>query len=84
MGAKDRGDVANLRTAHGLRVVVECKDAARVELGPWYGEAVTEMGNDDAQVAVIAHKRRGRGDGLDQWVTCSLRDLIALITGERP
>jgi hypothetical protein len=82
-GQNDRGDIGGLRSAHGLRVVVECKDAARVDLAGWYREAVTEMGNDDAQVAVVAHKRRGVGQGMDQWVTMTVRDLTALITGER-
>jgi hypothetical protein len=83
-GAKDRGDIAGLRSAHGLRVVVECKDTSRTELGSWYREAETEMGNDGAEVAVVAHKRRGVGAGLDQWVTLTVRDLVALISGERP
>lgn len=82
-GARDRGDVSGLRSAHGLRVVVECKDVAKIALGTWYGEADVERGNDSADVALIAHKRRGKGDPLDQWVTCTVRDLIALLGGVR-
>jgi hypothetical protein len=37
------------------------------------------MGNDDARVALVAHKRHGHGDPLDQWVTATLRDIIALV-----
>lgn len=83
-GAKDRGDIGGVRTGHGHRVVIECKDARPIALGGWYGEAEIERGNDDALVALVAHKRHGMGDPLDQWITCTVRDLIALLTGTRP
>lgn len=82
-GSKDRGDISGLRHM-GNRVVVECKNEARVNLAGWAAEAETERGNDDATAGLIAHKRHGNGDPLDQWVTCTVRDLIALLTGERP
>lgn len=82
-GNKDRGDIAGLRHMGG-RVVIECKDTARVELGVWVNEAEVERGNDDAIAGLVAHKRRGHGDPLDQYVTCTIRDLVALLTGERP
>lgn len=68
----------------GGRVVVECKDTARPALGPWLREAETERGNDDARVGIVVHKRTGHGAAGDQFVTLSLRDFVALITGERP
>ncbi len=82
-GAKDRGDIAGLRHMGG-RVVVECKDTARLELGAWTREAEVERGNDDALVGLVVHKRRGVADPGEQYVTCTLRDLVALLTGERP
>lgn len=82
-GSKDRGDIAGLRHM-GQRVVIECKDTAKLSLGTWVNEAEVERGNDDATVGLVAHKRRGHGDPLDQYVTCTMRDLIALLTGERP
>ena len=82
-GAKDKGDIAGLRV-HGQRVVVECKDTARINLGGWAKEAEEERVNDSALAAIIAHKRHGKGQPEDQWVTLTLRDLVALITGERP
>jgi hypothetical protein len=82
-GAKDRGDIGGLRHM-GQRVVIECKDTARLELGVWTRETDTERGNDDALVGLTVHKRRGSADPLDQYVTTTLRDLIALLTGERP
>lgn len=82
-GGKDKGDIAGLR-AHGARVVIECKDTSRIALGVWTAEAETERVNDDALIGLVAHKRRGKGDPLDQYVTCTVRDLVALLTGRRP
>lgn len=82
-GAKDRGDIGGLRF-RGARVVVECKDVARLDLPGWLREAETERGNDDALVGLVVHKRRGTANPLDQYVTCTIRDLVALLTGERP
>ena len=82
-GNKDRGDIAGLRHA-GHRIVLECKDVARLNLAGWVDEAEVERGNDDALAGLVVHKRRGHGDPLDQYVTTTLRDLIALTTGTRP
>lgn len=82
-GNKDRGDIGGWRHA-GHRLVIECKDVARLDLSGWVDEAEVERGNDDALAGFVIHKRRGHGDPLDQYVTTTLRDLIALTTGERP
>lgn len=82
-GNKDRGDIGGWRYA-GHRLVIECKDVARLDLSGWVDEAEVERGNDDALAGFVVHKRRGHGDPLDQYVTCTLRDLIALTTQERP
>lgn len=55
-----------------------------MNLGGWIQEAEIERGNDDADVALVVHKRRGVGDPGDQYVTLTLRDLVTLLTGERP
>lgn len=81
-GAKDRGDIAGIRHMGG-RVVIECKDTARTALGTWANEAEIERGNDDALAGLIAHKRHGRGRAEDQWITCTVGDLVALLTGNR-
>lgn len=84
-GAKDRGDVSGLRAPHGGRLVVECKDyGGRLLPGPWLAEAEVERGNDDALAALVVAKRRGTTDPADQFVLMSLRDLVALLTAERP
>ena len=80
-GAKDKGDIGGLRHM-GQRVVIECKNTSRINLGTWMTEAHTAMGNDDAGVALVFHKRHGKGQPGDQWVTTTVDDLIALITGE--
>lgn len=81
-GASDRGDVSGLRHM-GQRVVIECKNEATVKLAGWAAEAEAERGNDDAVAALIAHKRHGKGQAGDQWITLTLRDLVSLLTGER-
>lgn len=82
-GAKDRGDIAGVRTPLGERVVVECKDVARMDLSGWVNEADTERGNDDAAVGVVVHKRRGYGPAAmgGTYVTMTLDDLTALLVG---
>lgn len=87
-GAKDRGDIAGVRTFLGGRVVIECKNTTKALLGPWLRETDLERGNDDAVAGVVVHKRIGvsdRGEDIaSQAVTMTLRDLAALLTGTRP
>jgi hypothetical protein len=82
-GAKDRGDIAGVRTALGERVVIECKDVARMDLSGWVNEADIERGNDDAAVSMVAHKRRGYGPAQmgGTYVTMTLDDVAALLAG---
>lgn len=82
-GSKDKGDIGGVRHM-GRRVVIECKDVTRTNLAGWVNEAEVERGNDDALAGLVMHKRRGAGDPLDQYVTCTVRDIVALLTGERP
>lgn len=82
-GSRDKGDIGGVRV-HGQRVVIECKDVSVLSLGTWVGEAEAERVNDEALAGIVAHKRRGKGDPLDQYVTMTLRDLVALLTGDRP
>ena len=83
-GSKDRGDIAGLRH-HGQRLVIEVKDyGGRLTVGPWVEEAHTEAGNDGALCGVVVAKRRGTTDPGSQYVLCTVNDLIALLTGQRP
>jgi len=83
-GSKDRGDISGLRHMGG-RIVLELKDyGGRYLLGPWLREAEIERANDDALAGAVVIKRRGVSDPGDQVVAMTVRDLVALITGERP
>jgi hypothetical protein len=81
-GAKDRGDIAGVRIMGG-RLVIECKNTAKISLGTWAAEAEIERGNDDALAGVIVHKRHGKANPADQWVTMTLADFTAILTGDR-
>jgi hypothetical protein len=82
-GAKDRGDIGGLRIHGGQRLVIEVKNCARTDLPGWTAQAHTEAGNDDALVGLVIHKRHGVADAGRQWVSMTLDDLLALMTGER-
>ena len=82
-GANDRGDIGGLRHL-SQRVVIECKDVAKMQLGPWLNEAEIERGNDDAIAGIVFHKRHGVADPGAQIVSMTARDFVALMTGWRP
>ena len=82
-GAKDRGDIHGLYI-RGLRTVAECKNTKASQLGTHWAEVEVERGNDDADVGLLIHKRHGKGQALDQWVTLTLRELLTIVMGVRP
>ena len=82
LSGRDRGDISGFRHM-GARLVVECKNVSRLSLATWITEAEVERGNDDATAALVIHKRHGRGDAADQYVTLTLGDLVALLNGNR-
>lgn len=77
-GRFDKGDIGAVRLGDH-RIVVECKNHARMELGQWLKEAVVEAENDRALLGVVVHKRRGYGQPGDQYATVRLADLVALL-----
>ena len=81
-GSKDHGDIAGLRHM-GEPVAVEVKNTARINLGAWATEAEIARGNSDSVAGIIVHKRHGKGQPADQWVTMTLGDLVALLVGSR-
>ena len=81
-GAKDRGDVSGLIHMGG-RIVVECKNTTRTNLAGWATEAEVERGNDDAVAGIVVHKRHGKGQPGEQWVTMTLADFASILTGSR-
>lgn len=84
-GAKDRGDIGGVRAPGGGRLVLECKDyGGRLQAGPWLGEAEVERGNDGALAGLVVAKRRGVADPGSQFVLMTVRDLVAILSGNRP
>lgn len=85
-GVKDTGDLTNMETpGGGSPIVVECKNVAKTNLGGWANEAEVERQNHrDAIAGIVIHKRKGKGQALDQWVTMTVRDFIAILTDVRP
>lgn len=73
-GAKDRGDIAGIPGT-----VIEVKNCARQELGAWIAEAELERDNDRASLGVVWHKRRGKGNPADWFVTMSGAQFTALL-----
>ena len=81
-GSADKGDIGGVRHL-GARVVVECKNTSRLEVGPWLSEAEVERVNDAATVGLVVAKRHGKGAPADQLVLMTLGDLVALLNGNR-
>lgn len=79
-GTKDKGDIAGVRSPFG-RVVLELKNHNRQELAVWVDEAETERGNADALVGAVVHKRRGKGQPGNQYVTLTVDGLVKLLGG---
>lgn len=81
-GAKDKGDIANVRTGDH-KVVIECKDVARMDLPKWAREARVEAENAGALVGIVVHKRHGVAKPDQQWATMTLGDLARLLKGHQ-
>lgn len=80
-GVNDLGDIGGIRTIRGADVVVECKNHRKVNLSGWLAEAENERGNADASAGVVVHKRVGKGQGADQYVTMTLETFAWLLKG---
>ena len=83
-GSNDRGDISGLYI-RGMRTVAECKCCKRMELSAWLKELETEIANDDAEIGVLIHKRKGFGKKKfgENYVTMTLETLAAIIVGGR-
>lgn len=73
-GTQDRGDIAGIPA-----VVIEAKNCARQELAAWVGEAELERDNDRASLGVVWHKRRGKSDPGEWFVTMSGQQFATLL-----
>ena len=83
-GTNDRGDVSGVYI-RGKRTVIECKNCQRMELAKWLDEAEEERANDDAEFAIVVHKRRGCGEKSfgGNYATMNLETLAAIMAGGR-
>jgi hypothetical protein len=83
-GSKDKGDIANVFTSQGGRVVIECKDrGGQFFAAEWVGEAEVERENDGALAGVVVAKRKGITDPMQQYVVMTVSELVALLRGDR-
>lgn len=80
-GAKDLGDIANVRDSHNNRIAVEVKNVTKQNLPQWIKEAKIEAENDGALCGVVVSKRHGNGNVGEQWVHLTVDDLILLLKG---
>lgn len=83
-GARDCGDLANVRTQGGRRITVEAKDyGGRFLVSEWLAEVEAERVNDHAVAGLVVAKRRGVSDPGAQVVFMTVRDLAAILTEVR-
>jgi hypothetical protein len=73
-GVKDRGDVTGVPG-----VVIEAKNAARVELGNWMAELHAEVINDRAELGAVWIKRRLKASPGDAYVVLTGDHFVDLL-----
>ena len=73
-GNSDRGDIAGV-----IGTVIEVKNCARMELAAWVDEANLEAANDGTPTGVVWHKRRGKGDPGDWFVSMDGATFVFLL-----
>lgn len=73
-GKADVGDVGGIPG-----VVLELKNCQRMQLGEWMNEALAEAARAKAGIYAVVHKRRGRGNAAEQYVTMPLHVFAELI-----
>jgi hypothetical protein len=82
-GAKDCGDIANVRIGEH-KLVIECKDrGGQFFAAEWVGEAEAERFNDKALAGIVIAKRKGTTDPMEQYVVMTVSELVALLRGDR-
>lgn len=56
---------------------VEAKNHARPDLAGWWAQAVEQAGED--YLPVVIHKRHGRADAQEQWVTMDVATFTRIL-----
>lgn len=78
-GAKDKGDVSNVRIGDGMKVVVEAKSVVKLNFSGWLKEAEVERANDEAWIGIVIAKRKGYGKPEDQYAVMTQADLLRIL-----
>lgn len=78
-GTKDVGDIrVRIPASGGFNI--EAKNCQTMTLGSWVDESRVEAKNA-GRPCVVVHKRRGKGQGGDQFVSMRLGDFLAWFVG---
>lgn len=80
-GGEDRGDIANFRIGANSqhKLAVELKNCKTMSLGAWIAEAHDEARHYDAVAGIVCHKRRGKGQAGEQYLTMTLSDFLTIL-----
>jgi hypothetical protein len=84
-GAKDTGDIANVKTIQGGDVTLELKDyGGQFKVTEWLKEAEVERINSRAEIGVVIAKRRGVTSPDKQVAFMTVETLAYLLGGTAP
>lgn len=79
-GTDDRGDISNFRVGNSQhKIAIECKNVRILDLAGWLREAQEEAVNYGAVAGVVCHKRKGKGQADDQYLTMTLSDFLTIL-----
>lgn len=82
-GNKDEGDIRVRLATNGDGFNIEAKNVRTMALGQWVDEAVVEAANA-GRPCVVVHKRHGKGQGGDQFVSMRLSDFLGWFARKDP
>lgn len=74
-GKNDKGD---FHIPDEARFVVEAKNCKEMDLSGWIREAEIEAANAGVLFGVVVHKRRGKTDPREQYLTMKFGDFLDL------
>lgn len=74
-GSQDQGDIE----IFGLPVIVEVKNCATSKLSEWVDESQKEKVNAGVPIGVVWHKRKGKGQPKDWYVTMTGSEFTELL-----
>ena len=63
---------------------IQIKNHARLDLAGWINDIQDQKRNAKRDTGIVIHKRRGKGNPADWYVTLTLTDLITIIERRKP